>query len=134
MYSESIPIDKESHLYCYSIARTDIVMPIGKLSAQLGHGFDYTLYDALKNYPKRYYDYHNDAKGGSKVSMKVKNENKILLAYNKARELNLPCSIVVDRDHVFPPSFDGSPIITALGIGPCTKDEAKEITKKFNCL
>lgn len=109
-------------------------MPVGKLSAQAGHAYTNTLNDALRINPKRYHEYFDDNKGGSKVCMKSKNENKILLAYNKARELNLPCSIVVDREHVFPPSFDGSPIITALGLGPCTREEAKIITKKFNCL
>lgn len=109
-------------------------MPTGKISAQLGHAFDWTLHDAQKNYYDRYRDYHDDNKGGSKVCLASKNEDRIVQAYNKARELNLPCSIVVDREHVFPPSFDGSPIITAFGLGPCTKEEAKEITKKFNCL
>lgn len=30
-----------------------------------------------------------------------------------------------------PPFFDGSPIVTALGIGPATREQIKKITKKF---
>lgn len=103
------------------------------MSAQAGHAYTDALAHALETDPERYHDYRNDTKGGSKVTMKSKNESQLILAYNRARKAGLPCSIVVDREHVLPPDFDGSPIITALGIGPCTQEEAREITKRFNC-
>jgi peptidyl-tRNA hydrolase, PTH2 family len=109
-------------------------MPTGKLSAQAGHAYTDSLSNALTQDPDRYHNYRNDSLGGSKVTLKAKNENQLINAYNKCLEAGIPCSIVVDREHILPPDFDGSPIITALGIGPCTKSESKLITKKFQCL
>ncbi len=109
-------------------------MPIGKLAAQAGHAYTDTLYQAHDTDPKRYHAYRIDGTGGSKVTLKAKNESKLIQAYNDCIALGLPCAIIVDREHILPPHFDGSPIITALGIGPCTKDEVKQVTKKFNCL
>jgi len=106
-------------------------MPIGKLSAQAGHAYTDALSDAVENNPHRYKEY---MKGGSKVTLKAKNEQQLIVTYYQVMDLGIPCAIVVDRTHVLPPHFDGSPIITALGIGPCSKDEIKQITKKFNCV
>lgn len=133
-YAQEVPVDKTNHLYLYAIVRKDIHMPPGKLSAQAGHAYTDALATALKDDPTRFNNYRDDTKGGSKVTMKSKNESQLIKAYNLAKEAGLPCSIVVDREHVLPPDFDGSPIITALGIGPCTQAEAKSITKRFNCL
>lgn len=118
----------------YAIVRNDLQMPIGKLSAQAGHAYTDALNQCLETNPERYKNYRDPSMGGSKVTLKAKNENQLINAFNKAREMGLPCSIVVDRDHILPPHFDGSPIITALGIGACTKDEVRSIVKKFQCL
>lgn len=104
------------------------------MSAQAGHAYTDALAVAHSEDSGRYSNYRNESLGGSKVTMKSKNESQLIRAYNRALEAGLPCSIVVDREHVLPPDFDGSPIITALGIGPCTQAEAREITKRFNCL
>jgi len=109
-------------------------MPPGKMSAQAGHAYTDSLSDALDKHPERFHNYRNNELGGSKVTMKAKNESQLIKAYNLALEAGLPCSIVVDREHVLPPYFDGSPIITALGIGPCTQEESRQITKRFNCV
>lgn len=109
-------------------------MPIGKLSAQAGHAYTDTLTLAITEAPEAYSKYRNENTGGSKVTLKAKNEDHLIKAYNQALEEGIPCSIVVDREHIFPPHFDGSPIITALGIGPCTKSQIQHITKKFQCL
>ena len=109
-------------------------MPVGKLSAQAGHAYTDALSNSLTQSPERYKNYRNESLGGSKVTLKSKNENQLITAYNKCIEAGIPCAIIVDREHVLPPDFDGSPIITALGIGPCTKAEVKHITKKFQCL
>jgi len=109
-------------------------MPPGKLAAQAGHAYTDTLYEAHTATPDRYHDYQIMGKGGSKVTLKSRNENQLIIAYNACLEAEIPCAIVVDREHILPPHFDGSPIITALGIGPCTKAEAQHITKKFNCV
>lgn len=126
--------DKKSHLYAYALVRKDLKMPSGKLSAQAGHAYTDTLKKSLEEDPERFHKYFDPDLGGSKVTLSVKNENQLINTYNKIRETGVPCSIVVDKNHVLPPYFDGNPIITALGIGPCTKDEVCSILKKFNCL
>lgn len=109
-------------------------MPPGKLSAQTGHAYADSLNVALEQKPELYKNYRNDSMGGSKVTLRSKNESQLIKAYNSALEAGIPCSIVVDREHVLPPDFNGEPIITALGIGPCTKEQVYHITKKFRCL
>lgn len=109
-------------------------MPPGKLAAQAGHAYTDSLCNALATDTLRFDNYRNDEKGGSKVTLKAKNESQLITAYNKIRSLGIPCAIIVDREHILPPHFDGSPVITAIGIGPCTQDEVRHITKKFNCV
>jgi len=127
------PADKD-HLYLYSIIPASLDMPLGKAGAQLGHGFEYTLTHCEWFDPKSAERYKQQNNAGSKVCMESKNQSQLIKAYGMARELGLPCSLVVDEHHVLPPHFDGEPIVTALGIGPCTKAQAKEITKRFQCL
>lgn len=109
-------------------------MPPGKLSAQTGHAYTDSLVNALEIKPDAFYSYRNPSKGGSKVTLRAKNQNQLIKAYNLAIDAGIPCALVVDQDHVLPPHFDGSPIITALGIGPCTKEESRHIVKKFRCI
>lgn len=109
-------------------------MPAGKLSAQAGHAYGDVLALANEITPERVKDYRNLSKGGSKVTLKARNQNQLITAFNAAREAGIPASVVVDQGHVFPPHFDGKPIITAIGIGPCTQAEVRHITKKFNCV
>ena len=109
-------------------------MPAGKLSAQTGHAYGDALADAERIDPDRVADYRNDETGGSKVTLKAKNATQLIRAYREALESGLPCSLIVDQHHVLPPHFTGDPVITAVGIGPCTKAEARHITKRFNCL
>ena len=112
----------------FAIVRKDLEMPAGKLAAQAGHAYTDSIAQADSEVVAAY---RNAATGGSKVALKAKNEFALIRAYNEAKEAGLPCSIIVDRNHILPPHFDGSPIITALGIGPCKHSEAKQITKRY---
>jgi len=133
-YTQYVPATKDSHYYIYSIIRNDLEMPIGKLSAQAGHAYTDALCEARISHPEAYSKYRNRQSGGSKVTLKAKNESQLIAAYNQARQAGIPCSIIVDQNHILPPHFTGEPIITALGIGPCTKEQCRHITKKFQCL
>ncbi|MCF2903096.1 peptidyl-tRNA hydrolase [Pseudoalteromonas sp. OFAV1] len=109
-------------------------MPPGKLSAQAGHAYGDVLDLARQISPERTDNYRNPDKGGSKVTLKARNQNQLINAYNAAVQAGIPAKIVVDRDHVLLPHFTGEPVITALGIGPCKQAEVRHITKKFNCV
>lgn len=130
----AMPIGDEEHLYQYAIVRGDLDMPSGKLAAQAGHAYTDSLFDAWINEPERALAYRDRTRGGSKVTVKAKNVSQMMKAYSAAKAAGLPCSLIVDQHHILPPHFDGNPIITAVGIGPCTKEECREITKKFRCI
>lgn len=106
-------------------------MNSGKLSAQTGHAYTDTLEVARQMNPKLVAEYRNEEKGGSKVTLAAKKERDLIKTYIQLKELGIPCSVVVDRNHIHPPHFDGSPIITALGVGPCTQSEVKHVLKKY---
>ncbi len=111
--------------------RKDIQMSSGKLAAQAGHAFGDALHQAEIQDPERIKHYRNDSTGGSKVLLQAKKEQDLIKAYLQLKEMNIPCAVVVDRNHIHLPDFDGSPVITGLGIGPCTQAEAKSVLKKF---
>jgi PTH2 family peptidyl-tRNA hydrolase len=60
---------------------------------------------------------------GTKICLGAKDLKELEKYYGKVRDL--PHAWIVDHGHVFPPHFDGGQIVTALGIGPLTPDEAK---------
>ena len=132
----AMPISDEEHLYVYAIVDDSLEMHLspGKLSAQTGHAYSDSIEAARLIDPERTAAYRDPARGGSKVSLKAKNAKQLIKAYAQALELGLPCALIVDQHHVLLPHFTGKPVITALGIGPCTKSECREITKKFRCI
>lgn len=109
-------------------------MPPGKMSAQAGHAYGDVGDLAGEQAPELKERYRNREHGGSKVTMKAKNLNHLLRAYNEAIAAGIPAVVIVDQDHVLPPSFNGEPIITAIGIGPCTQAQSRPITKRFQCV
>jgi peptidyl-tRNA hydrolase len=117
----------------YAIIRKDLDMPPGKLASQAGHAFTDSLSAALDQDPDRYHNYRQGG-GGSKVVLKAKSDLQLINTYNRILELGIPCAMIVDQKHVMPPHFDGSPVITALGIGPCYRDEVHQIVKKYGCV
>lgn len=109
----------------YAIIRKDLDMPKGKMAAQAGHAY---LNSFLEADPQIQQDYQKDGIG-TKICLEgsliqIKN------TYAKAKAAGLPCSLIRDSGHILLPFFDGNPIVTALGIGPLNKDEAK-IVKKY---
>lgn len=130
----AMPVSADAHLYQYAIVRGDLQMPPGKLAAQSGHAYTDSLMKSLEVDPETVSMYRDPAKGGSKVTLKCKNVTQLLKAYQQLLDEEIPCALIVDQHHVLLPHFTGEPIITAVGIGPCTKDQVKHITKKFQCV
>lgn len=116
-------------LYMYAVLRGDLDMPRGKAAAQAGHAFTDALFAALLSQPDDAARYRDE--GGPKAVVEARGLREIERAHEAARAAGLPCALVVDWGHVLPPHFDGSPIVTALGIGPCTKAAARPVTRKF---
>lgn len=117
----------------YAIIRGDLQMPPGKMASQAGHAFVNSFNKSLQERPEITQFYQRDGIG-TKVTLVAKNQEKLLAAYEYAKAAGIPCDLIIDQHHVLPPYFDGSPIITALGIGPARRDEVHHITKKFSLL
>lgn len=110
-------------------------MPDGKLSAQSGHAYTDALQVCQRQDPDAAESYRSEnGIGGSKVTIKCKNLSQLERAARECAEAGIPHAVVTDRDHVLLPHFTGAPIVTALGIGPCTKAQCRHITKRFQSL
>lgn len=102
-------------------------MPVGKLAAQAGHAF---LDSFLASNPELQTAYRAPGHG-TKVTLATSSLARLLRARDECERLGLPHALIVDSGHVLPPYFDGSPIVTALGIGPALRPEVQAITARF---
>lgn len=118
----------------YAIVRRDLEMPTGKLSAQSGHAYTASLFECIDTNPEHARRYREGVNGGSKVTLYCRNEREIRDAAERCRIAGIPHSLFTDHGHVLPPHFDGSPVVTALGIGPLPRSVARPIVKKFRCV
>lgn len=107
-------------------------MPPGKMAAQAGHAFTGAYLRALERDPNIRTLYEIDDGPGTKVCLKIANEWKLRGLLNKIERLGLPYYLVIDSGHIMPPHFTGEPIITALGIGPCRRDELNRALEKLS--
>lgn len=133
-FKSDVPHVKDNHHYLYAVVRKDLDMPTGKLSAQAGHAFTDAIAAAETLDPTRIKRYRYAGTGGSKITMQAKNAAALIKAYEQLLDEGIPCALIVDQHHILPPHFTGEPIITALGIGPCTQDEVRHLTKRFQCV
>lgn len=105
-------------------------MTAGKLAAQAGHAFLDTFELCRAEFAPRAEEYRN-GQHGTKVVLGAKNLAALHSIYDEARAAGLPCTLITDEGHVLLPHFDGSPIITAVGIGPVLRHEHQHITKRL---
>lgn len=117
-------------LMLYAIYRADLEMLPGKMASQCGHAYVDAFDEGMRLRPDITAQYKGTGHG-TKACMYAKNQAQLIRAYRDAQAAGLPCVLIIDRGHVLPPHFDGSPIITAVGIGPVYKEEAKDITKRY---
>lgn len=118
-------------LRMYAILRGDLQMTPGKSASQLGHAFKLLTKNIIEDDPQTASEYFSDGMG-TNVCLKAKNLNSIERAYQEAVSAGLPCVLIIDQGHVMLPYFNGEPIITALGIGPCRRSDIEHITKRLN--
>ena len=105
-------------------------MPPGKMAAQAGHAFVEAFVDAHTRDPPSIHAYMADGLG-TKVVLVAPTVETLLHAYEAAKQSGLPCALIEDSGHVLLPHFDGSPVITAVGIGPATREQIRHITRHF---
>jgi peptidyl-tRNA hydrolase, PTH2 family len=107
-------------------------MSSGKIASQSGHAYLGAFVRCKDTSVKD--EYHSELPNspGTKVCLKAKNLDQILRAEAECIEAGLPYFKVIDSG--CENFYGGKPIVTALGIGPCTKEQVKHITKRFQLL
>jgi peptidyl-tRNA hydrolase, PTH2 family len=104
-------------------------MTPGKIASQAGHAY---LGAFLQTPLELQTQYQSDGGMGTKICLKAKNLIDIFKAENDAKESGIPHFKVIDSG--CENFYEGKPIVTALGLGPATKEQINEITKKFKLL
>lgn len=114
----------------YAILRSDISMSIGKSIAQAGHAYLGSL-SVAHNRSLPIAKAYSDLDVATKICLDGGSEDNLLRLHDKLSHLNIPSFLVVDSGHVELPDFDGSPTLTALGVGPVLRNEAPGFLKKL---
>jgi len=106
-------------------------MDTGKISSQCGHAYLGAFINANS---KLQSEYHSELPEhpGTKVCLASKNLCHLLRAEIEAKAAGIPVFRVVDSG--CKNFFNGEPTITALGLGPATKDQIKHITRRFQLM
>lgn len=93
-------------------------MSPGKAAAQAGHAW----VDALLSEPDSHLAVaYRALRPGTKLTLDGGGEERLLALSRRLLAEGVPHVLIHDRDHVEPPDFDGSRILTALGAGPFPK-------------
>lgn len=118
-------------LRLYALVRTDLGMEAGKIASQSGHAYLGAFIHAEKDLQA---EYHSEfpISPGTKVCLSCKNLSQLLRAKEEAEAVGIPVYLVTDSGCAN--FFNGEPTITALGIGPATKEQVKHITKRFQLM
>lgn len=116
----------------YALVRTDLGMSTGKMASQAGHAFLGAFIQCKDSNVLSEYHREFPNSPGTKVCLQVPDLPSLFRAENEAKEVGLPVFKVVDSG--CSNFFNGQPVVTALGIGPCTKEQVKHITKRFQLL
>ena len=102
-------------------------MPPGKAASQAGHAFLESFTQAPDDLKRAYL---GDGLG-TKIVLVAPDEAALRLAYAAAIARGLPAALVIDSGHQMPPHFDGSDIVTALGLGPARRTSSRPIIAGF---
>jgi peptidyl-tRNA hydrolase len=124
-------------------------MSPGKLASQAVHAGRLSLLRYLREHPTRADEFIDLNSCGSVVVLVAKNLGKLEGARAKAEAASVPTCLFADSEHIpvtwhddgsgrlvsrENPNFDGSPTVTALSVGPATRESMRPFTKQFQCV
>jgi PTH2 family peptidyl-tRNA hydrolase len=110
------------------VFRSDIKLSKGKTAAQAGHAAVSAAEDARRHRKEWFEGWFRE--GQCKIAVKVPNEKALSELEKLAKELGLPCAMIVDRGLTeIPPDT-----VTCLGIGPAPAEKIDRITGKLRLL
>jgi len=107
------------------VFRSDLRLSKGKIAAQAGHAAVSAAEEAHKHH-RAWWEAWLD-EGQCKIAVKVKSEKELHELERQAKELGLPCALIVDRGLTeIPPGT-----VTCLGIGPAPAEKVDKLTGKL---
>ncbi len=108
--------------------RSDLRLSKGKAAVQAGHAAVSGAEEARKYRRGWWQDWITE--GQRKIAVKVKNEEELMALHEQAKDLGLPCALVIDRGLTeIPPGT-----VTCLGIGPAPSEKIDKITGELPLL
>jgi len=103
-------------------------MSAGKAIAQAGHAYTAALIGTLPTPEGAAYAALTP---GTKICLAGGSEDDLWALEERLARDGIPSFPIIDRDHVELPDFDGSPILTALGVGPISRAQAPGALRKL---
>jgi PTH2 family peptidyl-tRNA hydrolase len=110
------------------VFRSDLRLSKGKAAVQAGHAAVSAAEEARKHRKEWWENWMEE--GQRKIAVKVKSEKELTALEDQARELGLPCALIVDRGLTeIPPNT-----VTCLGIGPAPAEKVDRLTGRLSLL
>ncbi len=104
------------------VFRSDLHLSKGKAAVQAGHAAISAAEEARKRHREWWEEWLYE--GQRKIAVKVKTEKELIELEEQAKELGLPCALIVDRGLTeIPPNT-----VTCLGIGPAPSEKIDKLT------
>lgn len=100
-------------------------MSPGKRIAQAGHAYCNSILLSPQEIVR---EYQGEDFIGTKITLEA-SLKQILKTKDQLDHLGITNSLIIDKDHIELPDFDGSPTVTALGVGPLNPQQAKILSK-----
>jgi PTH2 family peptidyl-tRNA hydrolase len=112
----------EFHYKQVIVFRSDLKLSKGKIAAQAGHAAISAAEEAQKRHKDWWMAWMKE--GQCKIAVKVKSEKELSELEKQAKDLALPCALIIDRGLTeVPPGT-----VTCLGIGPAPAEKVDRIT------
>jgi peptidyl-tRNA hydrolase len=105
-------------------------MSPGKAIAQAGHAYLGSYLNAASQGLIEASAYATQLPG-TKISLIGGSESDLRRLQSAVDERGIPSFLVVDQGHVEYPDFDGSPTVTALGIGPVLGRDVRRLLSRL---
>jgi len=104
------------------VFRSDLRLSKGKIAAQAGHAAISAAEETRKRHKELWTAWMRE--GQCKIAVKVRSEKELLELEKQAKDLALPCALIIDRGLTeVPPGT-----VTCLGIGPALAEKIDKIT------
>ena len=101
-------------------------MSPGKAIAQAGHAYLEAYLDATSTAPDAASAY-SVLSPGTKIALEGGRPESLHAIFDTCQDMGIPCRLVIDQSHIELPHFDGSPTLTALGVGPIDRATARRL-------